>query len=148
MDVQPDFKDLLALFNARKVEYLIVGGYALAFHGSPRLTGDMDLLVRSSRENAARFLTALKEFGFGSLGLSEDDFFKEGKVVQLGVPPVRVDILTSMTGVPWEEAAAGAVAGSYGEVPVKFIGRAALAKNKKAVGRLQDLADIEALGEK
>ena len=107
MEIQQDFKELLELFNAHKVEYLIVGGYALAFHGAPRFTGDIDLLVQSDSENAARILEALKEYGFGSLKLSEVDFTSPNNVVQLGVPPVRVDIMTSLTAVDWEQARAG-----------------------------------------
>jgi len=95
METQEDFKELCALFNAHDVAYLIVGGYALAHHGSPRYTGDMDILIRADVENARRILAALAEFGFASLGLQIEDFSTEGRVAQFGVPPVRVDILTS-----------------------------------------------------
>ena len=97
MEVQPDFKELLALFNAHGVEYLIVGGYALAFHGAPRFTGDLDLWVRPAKKNAQRIVAALREFGFGSLNLAEQDFADRDRVVQLGVPPVRVDISREST---------------------------------------------------
>ncbi|MBP7830135.1 MAG: hypothetical protein KA248_09485 [Kiritimatiellae bacterium] len=147
MEVQPDFKELLELFNELKVEYLIVGGYALAFHGAPRFTGDLDILVRPGAENAARILQALKRFGFGSLALSEHDFLKPDQVVQLGVPPVRIDLITSITGVSWEEANTGKVQGTYGEVPVHYIGLRQYTVNKRASGRKKDLADLEALGE-
>ena len=147
MEVQPDFKDLLALFDAHGVECIIVGGYALAFHGAPRFTADLDILVRADPENSQRILSALEEFGFKSVGLSADDFQQPEKVVQLGVPPVRVDILTSLTGVTWEEAFAGRVAGKYGPVQVYFIGRDQFIANKRALGRKRDLADLEALGE-
>lgn len=116
MEIQQDFKELLELFNAHKVEYLIVGGYALAFHGAPRYTGDMDLWVKPDKVNAQRIMAALDEFGFGSVGLEARDFESPHKVVQLGVPPVRVDIMTSLTGVVWEEAFAGMVEGNYGDV--------------------------------
>ncbi len=89
MEVQKDFRDLLELFNVHKVEYMIVGAYALAFHGAPRFTGDIDLFVRPSPENARRAMAALNDFGFGSVGLTAADFGMEDKVVQLGVPPVR-----------------------------------------------------------
>ena len=148
MELQSDFRDLLASFDANEVEYLVVGGYALAFHGAPRYTGDLDLLVRPSRENARRILTALAAFGFGDLGLSEDDFTKPDQVVQLGVPPVRVDLLTSLSGVTWDEAWAGRQAGTYGDVDVPFIGREAFVANKRATGRTRDLADLEDLGER
>ncbi len=147
MEIPNDFKELLELFNSHEVEYLIVGGYALAFHGAPRVTGDIDLFVRPVRENAERILAALDEFGFGSLDLSLDDFAKPGNIVQLGVPPLRVDIITSVTGVPWDKAEAGAVPGRYGAISVHFIGRDDFIANKRAVGRLKDAADIEALGE-
>jgi len=147
MEIQKDFKELLELFNAHKVEYLIVGGYALAFHGAPRVTGDIDLFVRPCVENAGRILSALEQFGFGGLDLSTEDFIRAEQVVQLGVPPVRVDLMTSVTGVSWDKAVVGRVAGKYGGVPVYFIGRQDLVSNKRALGRKRDLADIEALDE-
>jgi hypothetical protein len=146
MEAQPDFKDLLALFNKHRVEYLIAGAYALAFHGAPRYTGDIDLLVRSSEENAARILQALEEFGFGSVGITPEDFVKPSMVIQLGVAPARVDLLTSLTGVEETDAFAGRVAGSYGDIPVHYLGREQFIANKRALGRRKDLADLEALG--
>ncbi len=107
MEVQPDFKELLGLFNAHHVDYLIVGGYALAFHGAPRFTGDLDLFVKPDPQNAQRILEALNDFGFGLLGLTREDFIQPERVVQLGVPPVRLDLITSLTGVTWPEALAG-----------------------------------------
>jgi hypothetical protein len=95
MEVQQDFKRLLELFNVHEVEYIIVGAYALAFHGAPRYTGDMDIWIRPDHQNAKRIFAAIDEFGFGSVGLKESDFVNPEKVVQLGVPPVRIDILTS-----------------------------------------------------
>lgn len=147
MDIQQDFRDLLALFNAHRVEYLIVGGYALAFHGAPRLTGDLDIFVKPGKENARRILEALTEFGFGSLNLTEEDFAFPDKIVQLGVPPVRVDIITSISGVSWKEAFSGKVEGKYGTIPVRYIGRTGFIKNKRTTGRKKDLADLEALNE-
>ncbi|MBI5815113.1 MAG: nucleotidyltransferase [Nitrospinae bacterium] len=147
MDIQADFKELLKSFNAHNVEYMIVGGYALAFHGAPRFTGDLDIFIKPSFDNARRIVAALAEFGFGSMGLAEDDFAKEDSVVQLGVPPVRVDIISSITGVTWPDAFAGKVEGSYGDIPINFIGREQFIANKRAIGRKRDMADIEALGE-
>lgn len=147
MELQSDFKELLGLFNAHHVEYLIVGAYALAFHGAPRYTGDIDLLIHASPENAKAVLKALAAFGFGSLDLSEEDFVTPDHVVQLGVPPVRIDLLTSLTGITWEEAAAHCVPGAYGDTPVRFIGKSEYIRNKRATGRKKDEADIEALGE-
>lgn len=147
MEVQKDFKELLELFNGHKVDYMIVGAYALAYHGAPRFTGDIDIFVQPSPENAQKILSALADFGFGSLNLSVEDFHKPDSVVQLGVPPVRIDIITSITGVTWEEADKGKSQGLYGNVPVHFLGREQLIANKKATGRKKDLADIESLGE-
>jgi hypothetical protein len=147
METQRDFEELLASFNAHRVEYVIVGGYALAFHGAPRFTGDLDLFVRPGPENAARILAALGDFGFASMGLTSADFERPDRVVQLGVPPVRVDLITSISGVTWDEAAAGRVEGAYGGVRVGYLGRAQFVANKRASGRRRDLADLEALGE-
>ena len=147
MEVQQDFRDLLALFNVHKVDYIIVGGHALAYHGAPRYTGDMDILVRPDSENAKRILRALDKFGFGSLGLKVEDFTAPDKVVQLGAAPVRIDIVTSITGVSWEDVEAGRVAGSYGDLGVYYIGKKEFVMNKRALGRTKDIADIEAIGE-
>jgi hypothetical protein len=147
MEIQPDFKELLGLFNAHKVEYIIVGGYALAFHGAPRYTGDIDIYIQPEDENAERIISALEEFGFGSVGLSAEDFARPGQVIQLGVPPVRVDIITSIAGVSWDEAFSDRALGKYGDIPVHYIGREQFIINKKAVARKKDLADLEALGE-
>ncbi len=147
MDLETDFKELLGLFNSHGVEYLIVGAYALAHHGVPRYTGDLDILVRPSSANAARIMESLRTFGFGDTGLTEEDFEKPDAVVQLGVPPVRVDIITSISGVSWNEAHGDRVEGQYGDLPVAFLGRQQLIANKRASGRKKDLADLEALGE-
>ena len=147
MEAHQDFKELLALLNEHKVEYVIVGGYALAFHGAPRYTGDIDILVKPDNQNAGRILAALKDFGFGSLDITVKDFEKANMVIQLGVAPVRVDIITSLTGVSWEQVYSNRARGKYGDIPAVYIGREQLVANKKAVGRKRDLADLEALGE-
>lgn len=147
MEVQQDFRELLALFNARQIDYIVVGAHALAFHGAPRYTGDLDILVRPDGENAKRILKVLDEFGFGALGLTIEDFSAPDKVVQLGVAPVRIDLVTSLTGLSWEEAAAGQVKGTYGDVAVHYLGRKEFIRNKRAIGRKKDLADLEALDE-
>jgi hypothetical protein len=147
MNVEKDFRDLFALFNAHGVEYMIVGGYALAFHGAPRYTGDMDIYVKADVANAQRVIAALTEFGFGSLELTAADFEKPDIVIQLGSPPVRIDIMTSISGVSWEEAYAGRVQSTYGDATVYFIGRKQFVANKRSTGRKQDIADLEALGE-
>jgi hypothetical protein len=145
MEVQQDFRELLALFSVHSVEYIVVGAHALAYHGVPRYTGDLDILVRPDPENARRILKALDTFGFGSVGLTAEDFTVPNKVIQLGVAPVRIDIVTSLTGVSWGEAAAGRVKGKYGDNEVHFIGRKELIRNKQALGRKKDQADLEAL---
>jgi hypothetical protein len=147
MEVQPDFRDVLASLNAHKVDYLVVGAHALAFHGAPRYTGDMDIFVRPGSDNAQRILQALDEFGFGSLGLKVEDFIDSDRVIQIGVVPVRIDIVTSLTGVSWEEAVQGRVAGHYGDLEVFYLGREQFILNKRALGRKKDLADLEAIGE-
>ena len=147
MEVQQDFRDLLALFNKHKVDYIIVGAYALGVHGAPRYTGDLDVLVRPDPVNARSIMQALQEFGFGSVGLTAADFEEEGKVVQLGFPPVRIDIITSITGVSWEQARSGRVEGWFGDLMVHYIGRDDFIYNKRALGRKKDIADLEAVGE-
>jgi hypothetical protein len=147
MEAQKDFKELLELFNGHKVEYMIAGAYALAYHGAPRFTGDIDIFVKPSLDNAQRILSALSDFGFGSLNLTIDDFQNPDSVVQLGVPPVRIDIITSITGVTWQEADKGKLEGVYGDIPVYFLGREQYIANKRAIGRKKDLADLESLGE-
>ncbi|HRZ80073.1 MAG TPA: nucleotidyltransferase [bacterium] len=143
LEVKKDYKELLELLNGKKVEYLIVGAYALAFHGHPRFTGDIDIFVNSTDENARKIIEALNEFGFESLGLEPDDFQEPDNIIQLGFSPIRIDFLTSIDGVTWDEALNGAVTGTYGDIPVKYLGKNEFIKNKKASGRLKDLADIE-----
>ena len=147
MEVQEDFRDFLALLNAHEVEFMIVEGYALAFHGTPRFTGDIDVFVKPDHENAKRIIKALADFGFSSLDLTIDDFKDPDKVIQLGLPPVRIDIITSISGVSWEEADASKIPGPYGDVSVFYIGKKQFITNKRASGRKKDLADLEALGE-
>jgi len=147
MEVQQDFRNLLELFNKFKVDYIIVGAYALGFHGVPRYTGDLDILVKADSINARNIIRALHEFGFGSVGLTEADFKEEGKVVQLGLVPVRVDLITSLTGVSWEQALSGRVQGQFGDITVHYLGREDFIANKKALGRKKDMADLEAIGE-
>lgn len=148
MEIQQDFNDLLKLFNAHNVDYMIVGGYALAYHGFPRYTGDIDIYIKPDIQNASKIMIALEKFGFGSVGIEQKDFENPNKVVQLGVPPVRIDIITSMTGVSWNKAYSQSLDGKYGDTPVKFIGLKELILNKRAMGRSKDISDLESLGEK
>jgi hypothetical protein len=146
-DAQPDFREFVALCNEHKVEYVIVGGVALAFHGAPRFTGDLDVYVRATPENARRLVRALEIFGFHSAELTADALAQPDQIAHLGVRPVGLDLMTSITGVAEEEVFATAVAGTYGGVPVRFIGRPQFIQNKRASGRLKDLADLDAIGE-
>jgi hypothetical protein len=145
MELQKDFKELLELLNARGVEYLIVGGYAMALHGKPRYTGDMDIFVRPTHENAEKIVGVLGEFGFGSLGLKTSDFVEPGSVVQLGVPPVRIDFLTTLSGVEWADAWASREKGTFSGVEMPYIGLTELRRNKEATGRPQDHVDLNSL---
>jgi hypothetical protein len=131
--------------NSHGVEYLVVGAWALAFHGRPRFTGDLDLFVRATPENGARLELVLDTFSFRTLGLAGTDFTEPQRVIQLGVAPNRIDLLTSLTGVDFEEAWKSRVSTQIDGVPAEFIGREALIRNKRALGRLQDLADLETL---
>jgi len=145
MDLPKDLREFLESLNSKKVEYVVVGGYAQAYHGRPRFTGDIDVLVRPSRENGVRLEAALAQFGFAQLGLSEDDFVSEGQVIQLGVAPNRIDILTSITGCQFEEVWRTRIAAELAGVSVNMIAKAGYIKNKRATGRAQDLADLDAL---
>jgi hypothetical protein len=142
-----DFKELLELLNSHKVDYMIVGAYALALHGHPRFTGDLDIYVKPDPQNASQILATLKEFGFGSLELEERDFTESHRVIQLGMPPVRIDLLTSLTGLTWDDAISGQLKGELDGVPVFFLGKPEYVRNKKALGRHKDIADAETLEE-
>ena len=145
MEILPDFKELFALLNANQVEYVIAGGYAMAYHGSPRYTGDIDIYIRPEPANARNVLKTLDEFGIPDLDLTEQDLTTPDQVIQIGVEPMRVDLLTSLDGVTWDEVRAGCASAAYGDVQVLFIGKRELIRNKKATNRLKDRADLEAL---
>lgn len=144
MRFEKDFRDFVCLLNKHEVEYLMVGAYALGYHGVPRATQDFDLYVRPTPKNAARIARALEDFGF--TGLDQRDLSEPGKVIMLGRPPMRIDLLMQISGVTWETAWKNKVRGSYGERPIFVIGRKELIANKRASGRTKDLADLEALG--
>lgn len=147
MKLHSDLREFIGFLSSREVEYLVVGGHAVAFHGYPRVTGDIDFLLRSTPENADRMLRVLEDFGFGDLGLTATDFTAPGRVVQLGHPPNRIDLMTSISGLSFEEAWEGRVAGTLDGLPVWFLGKSALLRNKRASGRARDLADLEALSD-
>jgi len=143
--INKDFKEFIELLNKNKVKYLVVGGYALAFHGYPRYTKDIDFWVWINKENAKNIIKTLRDFGFSSLDLSEEDFLTPGYVVQLGRPPARIDILTSVTGLEFEECYKSKVRIEITGSEIDFLDLESFKKNKKAVGRYQDLADLENL---
>jgi predicted nucleotidyltransferase len=147
MQFDRDFKEFLECLAGRDVRYLVVGGYAVAAHGHPRYTGDLDLWVWTAAENAESLLTALDDFGFGSVGLVANDFTEPGRVVQLGYPPVRIDLLTSIDGVEFEGCFNRRVEVVVDGLPVPFIALDDLRRNKASSGRPQDLADLAALEE-
>jgi predicted nucleotidyltransferase len=145
MRLSNDLREFLELLNLRGVEYVIVGAHSLAFHGRPRYTGDLDMLIRARPENAAKLVGLLHEFGFAHSGFRESDFTTPNQVIQLGRPPNRIDLLTSITGVSSDEAFDTKVTADLDGIPVFILGKDALIRNKRAVGRQQDLADVDTL---
>ena len=144
--MNPDFVELLRELTAAEARFLVVGAYAVTFHSQPRATGDLDLWVEPTPENARRVMAALARFGAPLGELREADLATPGMVFQIGVPPRRIDLLTSLTGLAFPEAWVGRVAGRFGGVACAFLGRDALILNKRALGRARDLADLELLG--
>jgi hypothetical protein len=142
-----DFLDLLRAFVDGDVRFLVVGAYALAVHGRPRATGDLDLWVDATPENAAKVVSALENFGAPTSQVHIDDFSRPGIVFQMGLPPLRIDVLTELSGLTFEEAWSSRTQAAFGPVIAPVIGRDAFIKNKRATGRAKDLGDIEALGD-
>jgi len=140
-----DFKEFAALLNSAGVEYLIVGGYALAAHGHPRYTGDLDIWVRPTDADVGKLLDVLEQFGFGGLGLKREDFLAPGAVVQLGYPPARIDLITMIDGVEFESCLARRIVINVSGVDLPVIGLEDFRANKRASGRAKDLADLESL---
>jgi hypothetical protein len=145
MRLNRDSKEFIELLNSRRVDYVIVGAHSLAFHGHPRYTGDLDILVRPSDDNATKLVGLLDEFGFAQASLKQTDFTGAGQVIQLGRPPNRIDLLTSLTGVATDEAFASKIAAEIDGTPIFVLGKEMLIQNKRAVGRPQDLADLDDL---
>jgi hypothetical protein len=143
--MNPDFVDLLREFVAADVRFLVVGAYALAIHGRPRGTADLDVWVDPTAANARSVIRALASFGAPLQDVAEDDFTRPGITYQMGVPPGRIDVLTDLTGLTFAEAWDERERGAFGDLQVDYIGRAAFIRNKRATGRLRDLADIEGL---
>jgi len=145
MILNQDFKEFIQLLNEHEVEYLVVGGYALAFHGYPRFTQDIDFWIWTDRDNVNKIIAVLKEFGFSSLNLNEEDFLDDENVIQLGYPPNRIDLITQIDGVDFKDAFLKKVIFKGDNTDINFIGIDELIQNKKVSGRLQDLADLEVL---
>lgn len=145
MILHKDFKEFIQLLEKFEVQYLIVGGYALAYHGYPRFTQDIDFWIFIQKENAIKIIQVIRAFGFASLDLNEHDFLVPENVIQLGFPPNRIDILTEIDGVSFEKAYPSRKELKLDDLSIQFIGLDELIQNKKSSGRLQDLADIEML---
>jgi len=142
-----DFKEFIQSLNDNGVRYLVIGGYAVAFHGHPRYTKDMDVWIAMDAENAANMVKALDQFGFASLGLKAADFLTSDQIIQLGYPPNRIDVITTATGVDFETCYAAQVQSEVDGILVNFIDLENLKRNKMSAGRHQDLADVENLNE-
>lgn len=145
MRIEKDYEEFLKLLNRHKVRYLIIGSFAVAFYAKPRYTKDMDIFIEPSIENGKRIVKALKEFGFGSLNLTEKDFCKKGNIIQLGYEPVRIDILTSLEGCGFKRVWGNKEVGRYGRQGVFFIGLEDLIRNKQRSSRKTDKIDLEIL---
>ena len=145
MALNKDWREFLELLNSRGVDYVIVGAQSLAFHGRPRYTGDLDILLRPTPGNARLLIDLLNHFGFAQSGFKEADFVEPDQMIQLGRPPNRIDLVTSISGVTIDEAFGTRVSAVIDGIPVFTLGRNALIQNKRAVGRPQDLADLATL---
>ena len=145
MGLNEDFKEFIALLNANEVKYLVVGGYAVAFHGHPRYTKDLDFWIWADPDNADRLIKTLRDFGFSELRLQSSDFLNTKNVVQLGYPPNRIDLITEVSGLNFESAYQNRKEGMFEGIPVNFISIEDLIKNKQQTGRVSDLADVEKL---
>ena len=145
MNLQKDLREFVELLNELDVHFVVVGAFAVAYHGYARYTADIDLFVDNSEENAERLLKAINQFGFGSVGLTKEDFQQNDQVVQLGVAPNRLDLMSHISGVTFADAWDSREFGDIGGLRVPFISREMLKRNKAASGRTQDLADLEHL---
>jgi len=145
MLINQDFKEFLQLLNENKVRYLVIGGYAVAFHGHPRYTKDIDIWLLPETKNIRNLLQALEDFGFASLELKIDDFLDPDQIIQLGYPPNRIDLLTDLKGVDFKTCYDNKIEAAIEGIKINFIDLENLKKNKKATGRHQDLADLEKL---
>ncbi|MGH7834461.1 MAG: nucleotidyltransferase [Candidatus Binatia bacterium] len=140
-----DLREFIHLLNTKSVKYVIVGAWAVAFHGRPRYTGDIDIFIAREQDNADRLMEVIEAFGFGHSGIERDDFLQVDHVIQLGREPNRIDILTGISGVTFDDAWASREQGSISDVDVFFISRDLLIRNKRAANRDKDQADIKLL---
>ena len=147
MNLHNDLNEFIGLLISHKVDFLVVGGHAVAFHGYPRYTGDIDVLVRPESDNARRVLAVLAEFGFGNLDITEHDFTTPENVIQLGYPPNRIDLLTSISGVSFESAWNTRTSGKLAGHEISYLGFDALLQNKRKSNRTQDRLDVNKLTE-
>ena len=145
MVLNQDFKEFLYALHVNQVRYLVVGDYAVALHGHPRYTKDMDIWIERTPDNTQRMVAAMNDFGFSSLALAESDFLEEDQIIQLGYAPTRIDIITELPGVTFSESYKMRVVVQIDDLPVSFIDLATLRRNKRASGRYHDLADLENL---
>jgi len=145
MALSKDSREFLESLNSRGIEYVIVGAHSLAFHGRPRYTGDLDILVLATPENAVKLVDLLKHFGFADSDFQQSDFIQPEQLIQLGRAPNRIDLLTSITGVTTDEALTSKVSAELDGIPVFILSKDALIRNKRAVGRPQDIADLTML---
>lgn len=145
MRVEEHFEEFIRLLNYHKVKYLVVGAYALIYYTHPRNTGDIDFFIDATPDNAEKLLSVLTEFGFETLDLKVDDFIKPDSIIQLGLVPNRIDIITAISGITFNEAFQNKVTGKIGKQQVFFISPEDLLKNKKAANRTKDIADAELL---
>ena len=145
IQLSPDFKEFLRLLNANQAEYLIVGGYAVAHHGYVRTTADLDIWISVTQKNAEKLVVVLQQFGFAVPELSPALFLEEGRIVRMGVPPIRIEVLTTISGVTFDECYAEREVAVVDGIPVNVISLEHLKTNKQAAGRYKDLADLEHL---
>lgn len=145
IELHPDFKDFLRLLNSHKIEYLVVGGYAVGYHGYPRATGDMDVWIAVSETNAEKTSVAMREFGITDDKVTKDLFLDSNKVIRMGVPPVRIELITGASGVDFAECYSRREVIEIDGIPVNFLSLDDLKKNKRASGRHKDLEDLEHL---
>lgn len=145
IELHPDYKDFLRLLNSHKVRYLLVGGYAVGYHGYPRATGDMDIWIEMSEPNSKKVASAFRDFGMPDEAISESLFLETKKVIRMGEPPVRLEVITSASGVDFKECFSNREVFEIDGIPINFISLDDLKKNKRAAGRFRDMEDLEHL---